>query len=667
MPEGAIAAARRLLRQTIEEGRYWLTAQPTKINSLDASNVERFYETGQELVDTIVGAIECGQHVALAGPRGCGKSFCIGDAIKLALSKDLLPDNGFIKIQGNKELPRDYLIEDDITLKVNNKNVVTPERKDAPLFRFADRDPTTGRPITPKGQRYVTLRGRDHIGNPTTPIKPHQFIVLFLDEVNRFSDGVLDSLLLLLEEGEVIMAGETYRLKVVVLMTMNPPGYDSSARTLSPPLSARIGRQYRLLSPQLNVLTDIIAPPVIDNLVGRKQAKTLKEPSNLLLRRAAAVTLCCWGYPTGDKPGFEYLSAETRELTTNLAESDPTLKAAMFSLNELCHFGPDARALLDWLKAAAVAAINEATSLNHPDAQMRGRHFIATSITVLAHKVQDNFSAASRPDNTRRKEEAIHAIVRGIIDGGPRVDELLRRKIDDTDLLDKAARVLGLAGGSELMRKQLIRHGVAYDEAIIDWTNFILNPPATGSIAAVEEALLKSDLAEPDSNGAFCFSSEAHKRFLGWLSTLPWTGINNGSPTLLANLAAIAGRPAYPVTFNRYVERLRCVQDRVWSSDDALLHDLAKANARILNRNSLREIVDMIDYFWLQAEHHGASVAEEVAKRFKDLAHTDPAFTAPMQKAVGAFLVEAAGRMSDQNSRGRNSRISWRRLRELMP
>jgi len=259
--------------------------------------VERFCETGPDLIETIVGAIACRQHVALAGPRGCGKSYCIGEAIKLAEHRGLLPKNGWIKIQGNKELPRDYLIEDDIALRVNAKQIVTPERKDAPLFRFAKRD-GNGRPII-DADGEVQCYGRDNAGMLAMPMGQNQTLVLFLDEVNRFSDGVLDSLLLLLEEGEAIMGGDRFKLRIVVLMTMNPPGYDASARNLSPPLSARIGRQYRLLSPQLNVLTDTIAPRVIAELVSqtRNSKPRVQEPNAGLLRRAAAATLCCWGDP----------------------------------------------------------------------------------------------------------------------------------------------------------------------------------------------------------------------------------------------------------------------------------------------------------------------------------------------------------------------------------
>src|SRR4051812_23250439 len=102
------------VRSCTDEGYFWLKASPSRLNKLDSSNVERFHETGPELIETIVGAIERGQHVALAGPRGCGKSYCAGQAAEIAQQRGLVPPEGIIKLQGNKELPRDYLIEDDI-------------------------------------------------------------------------------------------------------------------------------------------------------------------------------------------------------------------------------------------------------------------------------------------------------------------------------------------------------------------------------------------------------------------------------------------------------------------------------------------------------------------------------------------------------------------------
>ena len=82
-----------LLRTTadiVEEVRAWLTARPRPLNRIDEASVNRFFETGPDLIEALVGAIGCGQHVAVAGPRGCGKSYCIGQAIKLRLARSIV-------------------------------------------------------------------------------------------------------------------------------------------------------------------------------------------------------------------------------------------------------------------------------------------------------------------------------------------------------------------------------------------------------------------------------------------------------------------------------------------------------------------------------------------------------------------------------------------------
>ena len=452
-------------------------------NRIDVSSVNRFFETGPDLIAAIVGAIACGQHVALAGPRGCGKSYCISEAIKKAEEQKLIPQNGFVKIQGNKELPRDYLIEDDMTLSVDDVGVVRPQRKNAPLFRFAKRsddDATRGRPLT-DGKEVICF-GVDETGQlvEEQPLKPGQRIVLFLDEVNRFSDGVLDSLLLLLEEGEAVMGGDTFRLPVVVLMTMNPPGYDASARTLSPPLSARIGRQYRLLSPRLDVLTDLIAAKTLSRITGEEGGHGLGDgvrvhpPARKLVRRAAAVTLCAWGLPRNGGPGFDYLSPETKAVTGALAATSPQLTGAMSSLNELCHFGPDGRALGDWITAASVAAINEAKALRKTTAIARAEHFVECAVTVLSHKLQDNFSSASRPDNTRRKEEALYVIASTLMHStATSVDRILWRAVDDDTQLEKIVASLMPGCDTNGVRAAMLNAGVTDTTEVERWQEFL--------------------------------------------------------------------------------------------------------------------------------------------------------------------------------------------------
>lgn len=621
---GRSAFLLRAIADLIQETGAWLTAGPSPLNRIDEASVNRFFETGPDLIEALVGAIGCGQHVALAGPRGCGKSYCVGQAIKLAEERGLIPKNGSVKIQGNRELPRDYLLEDDMTLSVEG-DLVLPKRKDAPLLRFAKRHPDgplKGRPI--KGNDgMVECYGVDQNNQiiETERLRPSQRIVLFLDEVNRFSDGVLDSLLLLLEEGEAIMGGETFRLPVVVMMTMNPPGYDASARSLSPPLSARIGRQYRLLSPRIDVLTDLIAPDVITKLQARAEGAVgsdmnLIPPSVALVRRAAAVTLCSWGDPRMGNPGFDYLSQEMRSLLVGLADSSTQIRAAMRSLNELCNFGPDGRALGDWIVAASVGAANEARALRRSTAEPLARHFIACAVTVLSHKLQDNFSSATRPENTRRKEEALYVIATNVLNPSSEKDEetidrLVLRKIDREDALSDALKGFPAKLNASEARAAFISSGLTESSEIGRWTEFLSSITsmfdAEVDKATIKnkmiEALIESGILERDSEG-IAFSSKAHRETLKWLASKlvkSRGGKISSAMTIIASNTDYLGEPV-----EKQLEHYAFVRAGVCQHAQGLRELIRDAGLTGIPRNTLIALFQRLNDVWILAEHESA-------------------------------------------------------------
>lgn len=254
--------------------------------------------TGPGLVARIVDAIKQDQSVVLEGPRGSGKSRCIREAIRQAASeKYIFSERASFFLQGNREIPRDYLVEDETIFQHVNGGAVVPERRPAPLFAFAIRGPD-GLPVVEASDGKSVLCRLDP-EKKEDKANPNLFrFILFLDEINRFSDGVLDSLLSVLEEREAILSGRAYKLPVVVLMTMNPPGYDATARRLNPPLAARITRTYKLFTPDLDTLCDqiVTARLRIEKKKHEQAAKSTKLPAfptcpPELLRRAALVTI----------------------------------------------------------------------------------------------------------------------------------------------------------------------------------------------------------------------------------------------------------------------------------------------------------------------------------------------------------------------------------------
>jgi MoxR-like ATPase len=673
------------IKTTIREAASWLTAKPRLRNPIEPTVANRFFETGPDLIDSITGAIACGQHVAVAGPRGCGKSYCIGEAIKQAEAQGLLPPRGWIKVQGNKELPRDYLFEDDMTLVVNDGKTVLPKRKSAPLFSFAERSAEPdmlGRPVTDK-DRNVICYGLDQNGqiDRSNQLAPHQRIVLFLDEVNRFSDGVLDSLLLLLEEGQVVMGGETFTLPVVVLMTMNPPGYDASARTLSPPLSARIGRQYRLLSPRIDVLTDRIAPEVAERILGSEKhvglgsaELSLDAPQAWLVRRAAAVTLAAWGIPPNDNadavPGFDYLSRDSRSLLISMAALTPRLRQAMSTLNELCHFGPDGRALGDWMVAASVAARNEAQARQLTHAQAEARHFVSCAITVLSHKLQDNFSSATRPDNTRRKEEALQVLVSEImLADSPALDALLWRNIDNFVKLSKIAEYLKDGVEADSVRASLLGFGIVKNSEVKQWQEFISSvsssPKGRQNQASIKviikDALLRTRLAEIQGQKLFLSSPNARKT-LAWLAgTLK---ISKQKTDALNELISEAAH--FSDTFADVLSGHLFLADGIMEIENGdVLENLELVGLSGLPRHDTIDLFDALDRVWLETEHVGLDPCNVLCSLLEKF-HKNEQITKETTNSAMIFAVNIVDRMARRPDRGMRTRTANRRVANLI-
>lgn len=405
-----------------------------EVSRLSRTPQNQVVETGPELVDEIVRAIELNQSVLLSGPRGCGKSFCIKSAVREAQRRGILAIGSDLTCQGNREVARDYLLEDDTVFRKNREtHKIDPEIRSAPLFEFAVRG-DDGEPLADPESREVSCITRH--GSLTKQIRRFS---LFLDEINRFSDGVLDGLLSVLEEKEAYLRGKKYKLPVVVLMTMNPPGYDATARSLSPPLAARISRCYQLSTPGIDTLSDLIIAEKIDGIESRYSGQ-LSVPA-ILRRRAALASLLLWGHPSPadglPRLGMEYLTHSTLELLKrclNLANDKGLVDsegnafhAHLTTLSELCRFGPDGRAASDWLTSASARALREGEGTGK--VVVKASHCKSVAIESLSHKIYDDFSPASEPDKVRRKDKAVFGVCEVVMGG--HFDQLIKRDVDD--------------------------------------------------------------------------------------------------------------------------------------------------------------------------------------------------------------------------------------------
>ena len=258
----------------------------------------------------------------MTGPRGCGKTYCSEEAIHRA--RDLGLIGGWRFLQGNREIPRDTLSEDLLVIvKSEGDNQPRPHLISAIPLRGPDTS-AWEHMRREEFNRHVEQQKKQFPDWPAIPSmmrnrsqalklwKPDDWIVLFLDEINRFGDGFLDSLLSLTEEGKIVRRGEDYYVPMVVVATANPPGYDVTAKKLSPPLQARIARSFRLAQPEFSHLVDRIIKPRLAGLAELYNHARGTDVSDELARLAAAVTLCLWGNPDPKQQGSHFLTKATR-------------------------------------------------------------------------------------------------------------------------------------------------------------------------------------------------------------------------------------------------------------------------------------------------------------------------------------------------------------------
>jgi MoxR-like ATPase len=585
--------------------RSWLLARPRRLRDREVEEKARpaFFLTGPELIERLVRAIQLNQSVILTGPRGCGKTYCIGQAIEKAGERGIIPRYASVFVQGNREIPRDYLAEDEITFRMQGDQVF-PTKKAAPLFRFARRDPVHNEPLPEEGNPkrvQCEVNGEDC----------NRF-VLFLDEINRFSDGVLDSLLSVLEEKKAVLGGREYFLPVVVCMTMNPPGYDSSARKLSPPLAARIGRSYRLSTPDIDTMSDLIVPKRwresekqytaareqllerISNARGQERAdlearhqaaflSKFPEQNPQLIRKAALVTLCLWGevgtQEGKQKPGMEYLTDESQELLREVARRDRHVATAMKQVSEICHYGPDGRAVADWLVAATAVALQDSSRRGERGhARLLSKHLVSTVVESVGHKIYDNFSPATRPDLTAKKEHAVLTVTRQIL-FRKGFDDLVDRIVDDGGRLwrDIGEQLVqpgvqpsrGAQGtNASTIRNAFVDARVTDDEEVALWIRALREGAADKPLeAALQEGARNGETGAPEAIGVAPilisgddkggvadddieqpgFSSGRHEKLARLLVELPSARSRSPVAEALAEICRTVGPVRYPL------------------------------------------------------------------------------------------------------------------------
>lgn len=372
---------------------------PPPVASITDEDDPALMMTGDALTTAILENIRLRRSVLVTGPRGCGKSYCSEQAIKLAKDHGIIGGSRFM--QGNREIPRDALSEDTLIVGDGGKVELLKALALRPLEESGSitREGFPDWPGIPRGMGI----------DPTREWQNRDWMVLFLDEINRFGDGFLDSLLALLEERKIVRRGQDYYVPIVVVATANPPGYDMTAKKLSPPLQARITRSFRVSQPDVEALVHGIMPAKIHEFARDYPANQAPEIPQELRYLAAGVTLCLWGDPGSGSKGRYFLTQDTRKLLARLMSSDSNLARDMRELSTLIDFGPDARAITDWIGCAMARAATAGERV------VTAAHLEDTAVHVLSHKVREKFNEGANPNLGIRRDRLILNIVQRVL------------------------------------------------------------------------------------------------------------------------------------------------------------------------------------------------------------------------------------------------------------
>lgn len=394
-----------------------------RVHSLLSSVRMAQHETGDPLAREIAKVIENRQSVLLTGPRGCGKTWLITKALQLA-SRDLVhSDHAFL--QGNSEMPRSVLFEDEMTVRLDqNSNARTIWMNPATFLQFATRSPHTNAIVLPEDLPTSTARGaRDpkrlgwkmRLAPKTMGTDEDTYVpfVVVLDEVNRFPGGVLDSLLSVLEEKVMVVQGRHFEVPAIVVMTANPPGYDLTARPLSPPLLARIERTWELMLPTLETQVDQIIPDAIEASPLGLRGRTELRNHQPLIELAVDAIFCMWGNPGAieTRVSLNYMPDTTRERMREIRKIEHVADLAD-SLASLTNYGPDGRTAAQWIKSAMAV---------HPEKKLDVDTLMRVLTSVVNEKASRNYNVAQSADKVVKQAKLMTEIARRVLSSGVRL------------------------------------------------------------------------------------------------------------------------------------------------------------------------------------------------------------------------------------------------------
>ena len=356
-----------------------------------------------------------------------------------------------------------------------------------------------------------------------------------------------------------------------------------------------------------------------------------------------------------------------RGLLRKLSTLTPRVGDAMHTLGKLCHFGPDGRALGDWIVAASVAARNEAVATGAVQARAEPRHFIATAVTVLSHKLQDNFSSASRPDSTRDKELALQSLAVELLESvDPKLDGLLTRAVDADENLTEIAAALSDEHGPDAVRAALMQNGLTRDYEVRQWRRLAtaLEPlrrkhSASSKVAAtLTDALLDAGIIERFGPALTCRSPEG-REMLAWFALAVKVHQKNDEALKAAFADMLSSLGHHAEAAGDALSRRVFVAQGVWPDDPSdLPAQMEVKGLGALTTPDVLKLFDRLDDVWIQAEHQGERAVDPLVAHVSAISAAD----AVAGTAAASFAADVLGRMSRKHERGGRTRAARRRF-----
>ena len=246
-----------------------------------------YVTTGDDTIQAILAAFREGQHVMLVGPRGTGKSYMAGQAVKKVRNESRFGNVAVISIQGDPNKPPSDYFDDSISLHVENRKAaegadnqsgsVVPLTVRAPMFKNAQ--PLRDGGFKTKESVLELVETLENSGKQV----PVDRVVVFWDEGNRSSPAMHNAMLSLLAEGVIRRDGKEYRFPPVsCILTRNPDGYDAQSAKLPSPLIDRFAAQYYVFQPDLHTMVYVIAKNWLKDYTAGLQNEMVNSVTRLI-------------------------------------------------------------------------------------------------------------------------------------------------------------------------------------------------------------------------------------------------------------------------------------------------------------------------------------------------------------------------------------------------